>query len=168
MPAKQGLCWCLGGSPRPPEIKHGLDIAAPLQPVLLDIPMPTDEAELNTRFEELVAELGLDKTHRDALYSLPAEKKWQIYCSKKMVSSEQPPHPHPNASTQRTATTTYPTPTTLKGLDFGSGYLSRDLTMTSTGRQSQDYQARPPTPCLSFFCSRGPQLTLTLVHIKVK
>ncbi|KAK6997787.1 disheveled-associated activator of morphogenesis 1 [Biomphalaria glabrata] len=84
MPARQGLCWCLGGSPRPPEIKHGLDIAAPLQPVLMDIPMPTDEAELNTRFEELVAELGLDKTHRDALYGLPAEKKWQIYCSKKM------------------------------------------------------------------------------------
>lgn len=34
----------------------------------------------------LKAELGLDKAHRDALYSLPAEKKWQIYCSKKMVS----------------------------------------------------------------------------------
>ncbi|CAL1531259.1 unnamed protein product [Lymnaea stagnalis] len=84
MPARQGLCWCLGGSPRPPEIKHAHDIAAPLQPVLLDIPMPADETELNTKFEELVAELGLDKAHRDALYGLPAEKKWQIYCSKKM------------------------------------------------------------------------------------
>ncbi|XP_059163759.1 disheveled-associated activator of morphogenesis 2-like [Physella acuta] len=84
MPARQGLCWCLGGSPRPPEIKHGLAIAAPVQSITLDIPMPTDEHELNTKFEELVAELGLDKAHRDALYSLPAEKKWQIYCSKKM------------------------------------------------------------------------------------
>ncbi|CAG5115698.1 unnamed protein product, partial [Candidula unifasciata] len=87
MPSSQSLCWCLGGSPRPPEIKHGLDITAPLQPVTLDIPMPTDENELNSTFEELVAELGLDKAHRDALYSLPAEKKWQIYCSKKAVST---------------------------------------------------------------------------------
>lgn len=84
MPARGGgLCWCLGGSPRPPEIKHGLDFATPLQTMSPDTPMPTDENELNSKFEELVAELGLDKTHRDALYNLPAEKKWQIYCSKK-------------------------------------------------------------------------------------
>ncbi len=31
------------------------------------------------------AELDLDKVHRDAMYSLPSEKKWQIYCSKKKV-----------------------------------------------------------------------------------
>jgi len=30
-------------------------------------------------------ELGLDKIHRDAMFNLPPEKKWQIYCSKKKV-----------------------------------------------------------------------------------
>nr|KAG5696961.1 hypothetical protein BaRGS_008423 [Batillaria attramentaria] len=49
--------------------------------------MPTDENELNAKFEELVVELDLDKPHRDALYSLPPEKKWQIYCSKKKLQS---------------------------------------------------------------------------------
>ncbi|XP_025103883.1 LOW QUALITY PROTEIN: disheveled-associated activator of morphogenesis 2-like [Pomacea canaliculata] len=84
MPGKGGLCWCLGGR-GPPEIKFGTDYDSPLKPVMLDIPMPTDENELNAKFEELVAELDLDKPHRDALYSLPAEKKWQIYCSKKKL-----------------------------------------------------------------------------------
>ncbi|XP_035825837.1 disheveled-associated activator of morphogenesis 1 [Aplysia californica] len=92
MPAGQSLCWCLGGSPRPPEIKHGLDLATPLQPVSLDTPMPSDENELNAKFEELVAELGLDKSHRDALYSLPKEKKWQIYCSNKADVSATKAH----------------------------------------------------------------------------
>ena len=55
MPARGGgLCWCLGGSPRPPEIKHGLDFATPLQAMSPDTPMPTDENELNSKFEELV------------------------------------------------------------------------------------------------------------------
>ncbi|KAK7103370.1 disheveled-associated activator of morphogenesis 1-like [Littorina saxatilis] len=82
MPGGGGLCWCLGGR-GPPEIKFGTDYDTPLKPVTVDIPMPTDEAELNAKFEELVVELDLDKPHRDALYSLPPEKKWQIYCSKK-------------------------------------------------------------------------------------
>jgi len=30
-------------------------------------------------------ELGLDETHRDAMFSLPAAKKWQIYCNNKKV-----------------------------------------------------------------------------------
>ncbi|XP_048259001.1 disheveled-associated activator of morphogenesis 1-like [Haliotis rufescens] len=81
MPGKQGICWCLGGS-RPPEIKC-VDYDSPPKPLALDIPMPTDEAELNAKFEELVAELDLDKAHRDAMYNLPPEKKWQIYCSRK-------------------------------------------------------------------------------------
>lgn len=186
MPGGGGLCWCLGGR-GPPEIKFGTDYDTPLKPVTVDIPMPTDEAELNAKFEELVVskdftflfhlcvclsrshrvckwpdcfykhtykqtqtkrssvflsvnparkpfvcacfvqlflylfilsfvhwfvqsiiksmysfdthssmwwfffhiyqvELDLDKPHRDALYSLPPEKKWQIYCSKKRVS----------------------------------------------------------------------------------
>ncbi|KAK7483514.1 hypothetical protein BaRGS_00025188 [Batillaria attramentaria] len=87
MPAGGGaLCWCFGGR-GPPEIKFGTDYDTPLKPVTVDIPMPTDENELNAKFEELVVELDLDKPHRDALYSLPPEKKWQIYCSKKKLQS---------------------------------------------------------------------------------
>ncbi|KAL4238139.1 Dishevelled associated activator of morphogenesis 2 [Mactra antiquata] len=81
MPSKQTFCWCFGG--RPPDIKYGIDGDTQLKSMALDIPMPTDEAELNARFEELVAELDLDKPHRDALFNLEPEKKWQIYCSKK-------------------------------------------------------------------------------------
>jgi len=36
-------------------------------------------------FVNVQDELGLDKTHRDAMFSLPPEKKWAIYCSKKKV-----------------------------------------------------------------------------------
>lgn len=32
-------------------------------------------------------ELELSEEHREAMFSLPAEKKWQIYCSKKAVRS---------------------------------------------------------------------------------
>ncbi len=31
-------------------------------------------------------ELDLDKPHQEAMFALPPEKKWQIYCSKKKVS----------------------------------------------------------------------------------
>ncbi|XP_060571050.1 disheveled-associated activator of morphogenesis 1-like [Ruditapes philippinarum] len=81
MPSKQAFCWCFGG--RPPDIKYGIDGETQLKAMTVDIPMPTDENELNTMFEELVAELDLDKPHRDALFNLQPEKKWQIYCSKK-------------------------------------------------------------------------------------
>ncbi|XP_053407279.1 disheveled-associated activator of morphogenesis 1-A-like [Mercenaria mercenaria] len=83
MPSKQTFCWCFGG--RPPDIKYGIDGDTQLKSMALDIPMPTDENELNAMFEELVAELDLDKPHRDALFNLQPEKKWQIYCSKKQV-----------------------------------------------------------------------------------
>ncbi|XP_064600215.1 disheveled-associated activator of morphogenesis 1-like [Liolophura sinensis] len=82
MPGKPGLCWCFGGS-RPPEITYDVDIGMPLKPMAVDLPMPTNEGELDAKFSELVAELGLDKPHRDALFNLPPEKKWQIYCSRK-------------------------------------------------------------------------------------
>ncbi|KAL3874321.1 hypothetical protein ACJMK2_037352 [Sinanodonta woodiana] len=85
MPSKQTFCWCFGG--RPPEIRYGIDVASPLKSMALEIPMPSDENELNTKFEELVAELDLDKPHRDALFNLPPEKKWQIYCSKTQIVS---------------------------------------------------------------------------------
>lgn len=33
-------------------------------------------------------ELDLTDKNREAMFALPDEKKWQIYCSKKKVSSE--------------------------------------------------------------------------------
>lgn len=81
MPGKQkSFCWCFGG--RPPEITYGIENGAPLKAMAVDVPMPTDEEELNAKFDEIVAELDVDKPHRDALYSLPPEKKWQLYCSR--------------------------------------------------------------------------------------
>ncbi|KAK2166761.1 hypothetical protein NP493_1306g00020 [Ridgeia piscesae] len=83
MPAKKGFCWCLG-SRAPPEISYGVENGGmTIKPIEVDLPMPQDEGELNAIFTELVDELGLDKVHREAMFDLPAEKKWQIYCSKK-------------------------------------------------------------------------------------
>lgn len=36
-------------------------------------------------FLTLQDELDLTEKHREAMFALPAEKKWQIYCSKKKV-----------------------------------------------------------------------------------
>ena len=36
-------------------------------------------------FPTLQDELDLTEKHREAMFALPAEKKWQIYCSKKKV-----------------------------------------------------------------------------------
>ncbi|XP_053488765.1 disheveled-associated activator of morphogenesis 1 [Ictalurus furcatus] len=51
------------------------------------LPLPPAE-ELDAMFSELVDELDLTDTHRAAMFALPAEKKWQIYCSKKMEQEE--------------------------------------------------------------------------------
>ncbi|XP_034715059.1 disheveled-associated activator of morphogenesis 1-like [Etheostoma cragini] len=48
------------------------------------LPMPPPP-ELDSMFTELVDELDLTDEHRATMFSLPAEKKWQLYCSKKMV-----------------------------------------------------------------------------------
>jgi hypothetical protein len=55
MPSKQAFCWCFGG--RPPDIKYGIDGETQLKAMTVDIPMPTDENELNTMFEELVVSI---------------------------------------------------------------------------------------------------------------
>lgn len=40
-------------------------------------------------------ELDLTEKHREAMFALPAEKKWQIYCSKKKVKRlDHTPHFH--------------------------------------------------------------------------
>jgi dishevelled associated activator of morphogenesis len=45
-------------------------------------PMPNAD-ELDIKFAELVEELDLTEPNKAAMLSLPNEKKWQIYCSRK-------------------------------------------------------------------------------------
>ncbi|XP_051781362.1 disheveled-associated activator of morphogenesis 2 isoform X3 [Erpetoichthys calabaricus] len=77
-PALGFLC-CFGSSDHP-EIN--LKDTVPLQYLEFTVPMPPAE-ELHARFSELVDELDLTDKNREAMFALPAEKKWQIYCSKK-------------------------------------------------------------------------------------
>lgn len=55
-----------------------------LEPAL---PMPPTQ-ELDAMFTELVDELDLTEEHREGMFALPAEKKWQLYCSKKLEAEE--------------------------------------------------------------------------------
>uniref|UniRef100_A0A8B9LI92 Dishevelled associated activator of morphogenesis 2 n=1 Tax=Astyanax mexicanus TaxID=7994 RepID=A0A8B9LI92_ASTMX len=73
---------CCFGSSEPPEIN--LKDSVPLQLLEFSAPMPPEE-ELHARFSELVDELDLTDKNREAMFALPAEKKWQIYCSKKKL-----------------------------------------------------------------------------------
>uniref|UniRef100_A0A671QJS1 Disheveled-associated activator of morphogenesis 1-like n=1 Tax=Sinocyclocheilus anshuiensis TaxID=1608454 RepID=A0A671QJS1_9TELE len=77
------LCCCLKKSDHP-EITYRLrhDSNFTLQRMEPTLPMPPTE-ELDAMFTELVDELDLTEKHREAMFALPAEKKWQIYCSKK-------------------------------------------------------------------------------------
>ncbi|XP_061254065.1 disheveled-associated activator of morphogenesis 2 isoform X1 [Bos javanicus] len=74
-----GFLCCFGGSDLP-EIN--LQDNHPLQYMEFSSPIPNPE-ELNIRFAELVDELDLTDKNREAVFALPPEKKWQIYCSKK-------------------------------------------------------------------------------------
>uniref|UniRef100_F6STI0 Dishevelled associated activator of morphosis 2 n=1 Tax=Callithrix jacchus TaxID=9483 RepID=F6STI0_CALJA len=76
-----GFLCCFGGSDIP-EIN--LRDNHPLQFLEFSSPIPNAE-ELNIRFAELVDELDLTDKNREAMFALPPEKKWQIYCSKKKV-----------------------------------------------------------------------------------
>uniref|UniRef100_A0A2K6RZ37 Dishevelled associated activator of morphosis 2 n=1 Tax=Saimiri boliviensis boliviensis TaxID=39432 RepID=A0A2K6RZ37_SAIBB len=78
-----GFLCCFGGSDIP-EIN--LRDNHPLQFLEFSSPIPNAE-ELNIRFAELVDELDLTDKNREAMFALPPEKKWQIYCSKKKVPS---------------------------------------------------------------------------------
>uniref|UniRef100_A0A8C8JQQ5 Dishevelled associated activator of morphogenesis 2 n=1 Tax=Oncorhynchus tshawytscha TaxID=74940 RepID=A0A8C8JQQ5_ONCTS len=80
---------CCFGSSEPLEIN--LKDSVPLQLLEFSAPMPPAE-ELHARFSELVDELDLTDKNREAMFALPAEKKWQIYCSKKKVSSDTHTH----------------------------------------------------------------------------
>ncbi|VFV20153.1 disheveled-associated activator of [Lynx pardinus] len=72
-----------------PEITYRLrnDSNFALQTMEPALPMPPVE-ELDVMFTELVDELDLTDKHREAMFALPAEKKWQIYCSKKKDQEE--------------------------------------------------------------------------------
>ncbi|XP_049319700.1 disheveled-associated activator of morphogenesis 1 isoform X1 [Astyanax mexicanus] len=79
---------CMKGSDHP-EITYRLREGSSftLQTMEPTVPMPPAE-ELDAMFSELVDELDLTDKHREAMFALPAEKKWQIYCSKKKEQEE--------------------------------------------------------------------------------
>uniref|UniRef100_A0A672J8Q4 Disheveled-associated activator of morphogenesis 1-like n=1 Tax=Salarias fasciatus TaxID=181472 RepID=A0A672J8Q4_SALFA len=71
-----------------PEIRHFQENANTVAMMEPTLPMPPAQ-ELNAMFTELVDELDLSEEHRAAMFALPAEKKWHIYCSKKMETEQQ-------------------------------------------------------------------------------
>uniref|UniRef100_G3P7P5 Dishevelled associated activator of morphogenesis 1b n=1 Tax=Gasterosteus aculeatus aculeatus TaxID=481459 RepID=G3P7P5_GASAC len=77
---------CFNGNDHP-EITYRLREDFALQAMEPALPMPGYD-ELDGMFSELVDELDLSEKHREAMFALPAEKKWQIYCSKKKEQEE--------------------------------------------------------------------------------
>lgn len=78
---------CFNSSSDHPEITYKLREDFALQAMEPSLPMPGYD-ELDGMFSELVDELDLTEKHREAMFALPAEKKWQIYCSKKKEQEE--------------------------------------------------------------------------------
>ncbi|KAL1489955.1 hypothetical protein ABEB36_013878 [Hypothenemus hampei] len=84
MPAvrsRRGWCGCLQDD-EPPEITYIVENTGKLQAITPTQPMPSEE-ELDMKFAELVDELDLTAPNKAAMLSLPPQKKWQIYCSRK-------------------------------------------------------------------------------------
>uniref|UniRef100_A0AAY4B4P8 Dishevelled associated activator of morphogenesis 1b n=1 Tax=Denticeps clupeoides TaxID=299321 RepID=A0AAY4B4P8_9TELE len=79
--------FCCFQSNDHPEITYRLREDFALQVMEPALPMPSYD-ELDAMFSELVDELDLTEKHREAMFALPAEKKWQIYCSKKKEQEE--------------------------------------------------------------------------------
>ncbi|XP_064195540.1 disheveled-associated activator of morphogenesis 1-like isoform X4 [Anguilla rostrata] len=81
--------FCCFHSNDHPEITYRLrqDSDYALQCLEPSLPIPTED-ELDAMFSELVDELDLTEKHREAMFGLPTEKKWQIYCSKKKEQEE--------------------------------------------------------------------------------
>uniref|UniRef100_M3ZNR9 Dishevelled associated activator of morphogenesis 1b n=1 Tax=Xiphophorus maculatus TaxID=8083 RepID=M3ZNR9_XIPMA len=79
--------FCCFNSNDHPEITYKLREDFALQSMEPSLPMPGYD-ELDNMFSELVDELDLTEKHREAMFALPAEKKWQIYCSKKKEQEE--------------------------------------------------------------------------------
>ncbi|XP_076872972.1 disheveled-associated activator of morphogenesis 1b isoform X2 [Brachyhypopomus gauderio] len=79
--------FCCFQSGDHPEITYRLREDFVLQTMEPTLPIPSYD-ELDAMFSELVDELDLTEKHREAMFALPAEKKWQIYCSKKKEQEE--------------------------------------------------------------------------------
>ncbi|XP_030627706.1 disheveled-associated activator of morphogenesis 1b isoform X1 [Chanos chanos] len=79
--------FCCFQSSDHPEITYRLREDFALQAMEPALPIPGYD-ELDAMFSELVDELDLTEKHREAMFALPAEKKWQIYCSKKKEQEE--------------------------------------------------------------------------------
>uniref|UniRef100_A0A8C1XR68 Dishevelled associated activator of morphogenesis 1b n=1 Tax=Cyprinus carpio TaxID=7962 RepID=A0A8C1XR68_CYPCA len=79
--------FCCFQSSDHPEITYRLREDFALQTMEPALPLPSYD-ELDAMFSELVDELDLTEKHREAMFALPAEKKWQIYCSKKKEQEE--------------------------------------------------------------------------------
>ncbi|XP_036437616.1 disheveled-associated activator of morphogenesis 1b isoform X1 [Colossoma macropomum] len=79
--------FCCFQSSDHPEITYRLREDFVLQTMEPTLPIPSYD-ELDGMFSELVDELDLTEKHREAMFALPAEKKWQIYCSKKKEQEE--------------------------------------------------------------------------------
>lgn len=77
---KRGWCGCFQDD-EPPEICV-VEGAFTLQTLTPTQPMPSVD-ELDAKFAELVEELDLTAPNKAAMLSLPPQKKWQIYCSRK-------------------------------------------------------------------------------------
>ncbi|KAH8396100.1 hypothetical protein KR222_003314, partial [Zaprionus bogoriensis] len=78
---RRAWCGCFKDD-EPPEICV-VEGAFTLQTLTPTQPMPSVD-ELDTKFAELVEELDLTAPNKAAMLSLPAQKKWQIYCSRKL------------------------------------------------------------------------------------
>ncbi|XP_051510565.1 disheveled-associated activator of morphogenesis 1b isoform X2 [Myxocyprinus asiaticus] len=81
------IFFCCIQSNDHPEITYRLREDFALQTMEPALPIPSYD-ELDAMFSELVDELDLTEKHREAMFALPAEKKWQIYCSKKKEQEE--------------------------------------------------------------------------------
>uniref|UniRef100_A0A182UWJ5 Disheveled-associated activator of morphogenesis 1 n=1 Tax=Anopheles merus TaxID=30066 RepID=A0A182UWJ5_ANOME len=71
----------MGSDDEPPEICVVEGVFS-LQTLTPTQPMPAID-ELDSKFAELVEELDLTAPNKAAMMSLPPQKKWQIYCSRK-------------------------------------------------------------------------------------
>uniref|UniRef100_A0A096M3A8 Dishevelled associated activator of morphogenesis 1 n=1 Tax=Poecilia formosa TaxID=48698 RepID=A0A096M3A8_POEFO len=73
--------WCYKGHDQPPPPPDN-DV-----PMLVLEPMPSPQ-EVDSRFTQLVNELGLPEQKKAAMFALPTEKKWEIYCFNKNDAAE--------------------------------------------------------------------------------
>ncbi|XP_028398626.1 disheveled-associated activator of morphogenesis 1-like [Dendronephthya gigantea] len=82
------IMGCFGGRSKNRETKkrkiryEGIEMGGKVHTLECTTPMP-EEQELNAMFAELVEELDLTGENKKAMFDLPAEKKWQLYQSKK-------------------------------------------------------------------------------------